>query len=136
MTALDFVAIYGHTDTAKLLLDRGANIDLADNDGKTALDFAAINGHLHIVTLLLDRGANINIADNGGKTALMMAVENDNIDTAQLLLDKAANINLANPDIAQERLNAELDIKQTHEHWTQRFAEATPTPNVPHHQIR
>jgi ankyrin repeat protein len=45
-------AANGHTETVKLLLDRGAAIDVRDNEGKTALVWAREKGHTEIVQLI------------------------------------------------------------------------------------
>ena len=43
------------------LLDRGADMNIKNNDGYTALMSAASKNNESIVTLLVDRGADINI---------------------------------------------------------------------------
>lgn len=80
-------------DAVELLLAKGADINLQNNEGKTALMFAAIRGDLHttsegppmtlphtisIVELLLHNFPNPDIRDNAGKTALDYAKENKN----------------------------------------------------------
>lgn len=57
----------------KLLLDRGASLDVADNRGRTALMIAAERDHPEIVTLLLDAGADAGLADRDGMTAGQLA---------------------------------------------------------------
>ena len=46
----------GHTATAALLLDRGADIGATVPYGKTSLHFAATEGHVATAALLLERG--------------------------------------------------------------------------------
>ena len=58
-----FAARNGYTDLVIKLLDMGAFIDEADNDGLTALDFATRNGHTDLVSWLLDQGAKVNERD-------------------------------------------------------------------------
>ncbi len=60
--------------TVKLLLARGAKIDLADDRGRTALMIAAGRGHGAIALVLLDAGADASLRDKQGKTALDLAV--------------------------------------------------------------
>jgi ankyrin repeat protein len=50
-TALIWSAKRGHTDTVRLLLQRGARRDLRDDRGRTALDWARIEGHTAVVAL-------------------------------------------------------------------------------------
>ena len=94
----------GHTATVRLLLDRGADIEDMDHNGKTALIVAAQRGHTATVRLLLDRGAEIEAKDNArphcpskGKTALWWTGRTFKCPAAQqksttfLLLDKGAH---------------------------------------------
>lgn len=67
------------------LINKGADINAKDNDGKTALIYAADKGHTEIATLLIDKGANVNAKSNGGKTALMLARAIGHEDIVQLL---------------------------------------------------
>ena len=53
------VAEIGLVDTARLLLDKGADVAAANNNGLTALKFASIKGHEGTARLLLERGADI-----------------------------------------------------------------------------
>lgn len=63
----------GHVDMVRLLLDRGANVELTDDLGATALMGAAATGNLEIVRLLLDRGADVNHDDWSDQTPLSEA---------------------------------------------------------------
>jgi ankyrin repeat protein len=53
----------GHTDAARFLLDRGADVDARGFFGATALHWAAINGHAETVGFLLDEGADPTLRD-------------------------------------------------------------------------
>src|SRR5579859_1834816 len=57
-TLLHWAAHHGHTELARALLDRGADIQCGDEEGETPLMMAAYAGHLDMVRLLLERGAN------------------------------------------------------------------------------
>jgi len=63
----------GDSNVIELLLDRGAEISVQDEDGGTALLMAAECGQKNIVELLLDRGARINAQNENGATALHLA---------------------------------------------------------------
>ena len=68
--ALCNAAAGGHTSTAQLLLERGANINPVRPRGQTPLSMAAAGGHIGTAQLLLDHGANINPVRRGGETPL------------------------------------------------------------------
>ena len=95
-TALHHAAQGGHTETAALLLDRGADIKAKDYTesgyGRTALQLAALWGHTETAALLLDRGADIEAKAYYGQTALHYAARGGKAETAALLLDRGADI--------------------------------------------
>ncbi|KAB8213383.1 ankyrin repeat-containing domain protein [Aspergillus novoparasiticus] len=55
--ALRAAAQGGHIDIAKLLLDKGADVNAAAYDGMTALQAASRGGNFVLINLLLERGA-------------------------------------------------------------------------------
>ena len=55
----------------KLLLDKGANINIRDVDGNTPIISACGYGSIDIAKLLLEHGANINDKNNEGYTPLI-----------------------------------------------------------------
>jgi ankyrin repeat protein len=91
-TALLYAARQGHLDVARLLVERGASLELADGNGQTALISAIVNtsiirvnrtgtsDHLRIAQLLLDAGANVNAQDWYGVTPLWAAVDVRNLE--------------------------------------------------------
>ena len=75
LTALMLSARQGTLESARVLLDRGASVDLVDPDNTTALVMAIVNGHYDVAALLAERGANPNIADTAGMAAVYAAVD-------------------------------------------------------------
>jgi ankyrin repeat protein len=61
---------YGHIEIVRLLVDKGAQIDLQGINGFTALIVACMNESTEIVKLLLEKGANADLRDKEGKMAL------------------------------------------------------------------
>lgn len=80
---------FSHTESAKILIDRGAKIDIQDKLGNTALMDAVHN--TEIAKILIDKGAKIDIQNVAGFTALMTAAAKYP-EVVKLLLDKGANI--------------------------------------------
>ena len=58
VTALGFAADKGHLDVVRLLVERGADLNLLDTFYKTRpIDWALGNGHLHVAQYLLEAGS-------------------------------------------------------------------------------
>jgi ankyrin repeat protein len=72
-TALITAAFGGHTDLVRFLLERGADPEIPNGQGRTALMLAADQGHADAVTLLLEKGARPERQDYMGQTALHIA---------------------------------------------------------------
>ena len=75
-----------------LLLHYGADVDGADNIGRTALIYAAEEGQETVTKLLLDYGADVAAAVINGRTALISAVAGGHETVTKLLLDHGADV--------------------------------------------
>ncbi len=112
----------GDIEIARLLLDKGANINVKDNDGDTPLTSVAANGNFELAKVLIDRGADLNA--QGNYTPLAAAILNGKIELVKLMIDKGANVNIngkmsgpinvaaskGNVDIAKLLVNKSADI--------------------------
>ena len=109
VTPLNAATFGNDTATARLLLDRGADIHTADTFiGLTPLINAAGNRNLDAVKLLLAKGANVNAVSKtqdlpriqtgtvefGGFTALLMAVPFGPPEVVKTLIDAGAKVNV------------------------------------------
>lgn len=92
-TALIFASGEGKSEAVKYLLEHGASIDDAADNGVTALITASDKGHLEVVNLLLSHGANANLKTEGGATALIPAIVGNHADVVETLLDCGADAN-------------------------------------------
>ena len=90
----------GCTETVRILIDAGANLNARSddgiNDGITALMAASGEGHTETARMLIDAGANVNAKDDKGWTALMFASRLGHTETARMLIDAGANVNAKN----------------------------------------
>lgn len=101
----NFIGQWGHTALmeantvakVKLLIDHGARIDVADEEGRTALMHAADRDDVEVVEALLRSGADvreINKQNENGETLLMRATAGGKVALVKLLLDHGADVNL------------------------------------------
>jgi hypothetical protein len=117
--------------TTKILLERGANVNIQSKTGETALMFAVKGGFLKKVLffpvigpykdaakLLIAKGADVNLQETNGKTALMHAAGALNntgndydsyTEMMEILIDKGAKVDMEDKD------------KNTALYWAQRY---------------
>ena len=82
----------GHTNTVKVLLERGANVEHQDKKGHTPILHAAVGGHTKCVELLIQYGADIEAQTDPTKdTSLSLACSMGCKDVVELLLSHKAN---------------------------------------------
>jgi ankyrin repeat protein len=84
-TALQAAAASGDNESARLLLDAGADMHIAQPGGGTVLHSAAMNGNTELVELLLGRGADAAVRRNDGRTPVDLAREQGHEEIAALL---------------------------------------------------
>ncbi|KAI9677233.1 MAG: hypothetical protein M1822_008182 [Bathelium mastoideum] len=84
----------GYAQISRLLLRRGADIDLAaDARSSNALQTACEQGHENIVKLLVKKGANVNVASGHYGDALQAACASGEEEIVKVLLQHDADIN-------------------------------------------
>jgi ankyrin repeat protein len=74
-TALQAAAASGDNESARLLIDAGADVNAAQPGGFTPLHAAAANGNRELVELLLERGADPGARVDDGRTPADLARE-------------------------------------------------------------
>jgi ankyrin repeat protein len=80
LTALTFASREGDLESARALLDGGANVNQATEYGWTPLLTAVNNRNYKLALFLLERGADPNLGNKGGWTPLYLATDNRNIE--------------------------------------------------------
>ena len=90
-TPLLFVARNGDLDTARVLIEAGADPNDIAAAGTSALVIAAHSGHGPLGVYLLEQGADPNLAE-AGYTALHAAVLRSQVELVEALLDHGADI--------------------------------------------
>ena len=97
-SALHNAALHGHVPVARLLLDNGWQLDLADDGGRTPLHNAALTGKVSILEFLTFRGAKINTQDIYEETPLHKAAKFGVPAAVRLLLGLGADRSLKNEE--------------------------------------
>ena len=92
-TPLMLAAITNHLELAKLLIERGADVN---KPGWTPLHYASTRGHREMMRLLLDNEAYIDSEAEDGTTPLMMAAYGAPALAVKLLLEEGADPTLVN----------------------------------------
>ncbi|MDQ7824928.1 MAG: ankyrin repeat domain-containing protein [Candidatus Eremiobacteraeota bacterium] len=91
LVALHHAACYGYMDIAKLLLDKGAPINVKEPaEWKTPLHFAVYKDLRDMVAFLISRGADVNAQTNEMITPLHISKSGA---IAEMLLEAGANVN-------------------------------------------
>jgi ankyrin repeat protein len=80
-------------EAVRLLLEKGANVNVKTTHGRVPLHAACCHGDLRIVKLLLDLGSDVKAIDMRGSTPLHASAENGFVYLSKMLLDRGANIN-------------------------------------------
>ncbi len=93
-TPLHLASLYGHPKVARLLLERGADVNRKADHGDTPLRFLSeADGNLKIAQMLLDHGADPNARSISGWNTLHAAFRKGHRGLAQLLLKRGADPN-------------------------------------------
>eukprot|EP00750_Incisomonas_marina_P029907 INCI7241.6.p2 GENE.INCI7241.6~~INCI7241.6.p2 ORF type:complete len:206 (+),score=44.98 INCI7241.6:267-884(+) len=72
-TPLAVASLQGSFKMVRLLVERGADVNRKDKDGRTPLMLASIDGHKNIIEHLIANNADLNLQELKGNTALQMA---------------------------------------------------------------
>jgi ankyrin repeat protein len=95
VTALTIAAFCGYLEVAELLLEAGADPDLAGGHGRTPLMEAAGRGYPEVLRLLLAKGASLDTATSqSGATAFFLACFNNQPECAEALARAGCNVSI------------------------------------------
>ena len=88
----------GSVDRLKELLAEGADVNEADEEGRTALHWSAGYSEIECMKALIEAKCDINAVDENANTALSYAAGYGNEDAVKLLLDNEADVSLKNAE--------------------------------------
>ena len=96
-TALHWAAYLDDIEVASLLVDAGADAEVANDLGVTPLALACANANPAMVTLLLQAGGDPTAAVQTGETVLMGCVRTGNPDAVRALVVAGSDVNAREP---------------------------------------
>lgn len=95
-------------EMTRVLLEHGADPQIANDMGQIPLAGAAFKGNAEMVRLLIEHGADVNARMPDGKTALMFAAMFNRLEIIDLLLEKGADASLKSMDGATAETMAQM----------------------------
>merc|ERR1719367_407461 len=123
------------------LIESQADVNIADENGKTALHWAASVNNVEAVNVLLKNNANRDAQDNKDETPLFLAAREGSYQAARALLDHGANRDIADHmdrlpmHVAQERMHQDIvTLLEQHIPPAPQHMAATSAAILPHHQ--
>ena len=77
-----------------LLLDHGADVNIARADGNSPLHLAVSNGFFDIAKRLVEKGSDVNLQNKEGRTPLFFGLKNKHEQLIKLLIENEADVNI------------------------------------------
>src|SRR5829696_3891150 len=100
-TPLMFGVLYGDVAMVRTLIERGADVNLADDSGATPLMWALTD--LEKTRLLIEKGADVNVRSADGRTPVLIASGMmGGTEVVRALLDAGANVKVKAPSLVGE----------------------------------
>ena len=96
-TPLFLACACGKSKIARLLLEKGADLNIENEENKSPL-YVAASSTTSLVKLLIDNGAKIDTKNCYKKTPLHVAVYNDKIKIVKYLVSLKVDLNASNDD--------------------------------------
>lgn len=94
---LHFAAMDGAVRATEYLLDRGADMQLADSSGSCPIHLAAENGHKDVVEILVRRGMDPGLPNSSKLDPLHLAAQKGHLATVRFLLYLTVDSNVLGP---------------------------------------
>jgi ankyrin repeat protein len=109
-SALHVAAKQNYLGVCKILLSKGANVNVTSGDGSTPLMFACQHpdGFELVQLLLRDYSANIHLTDGAGNTALAYAVRGGSLRIVDALVTAGIDVNVVNNQKVSPMMHAAL----------------------------
>jgi ankyrin repeat protein len=110
LTPLLFAARQGSLESARVLVEAGADVNVTDPAGISALLSAIINGHYDVAGFLLEKGTDPDLADTDGRTALFAAVDMNTMPVSNVPMPKVIGNRLTSLDLIDRLLSRGANV--------------------------
>ncbi|MBP7710152.1 MAG: ankyrin repeat domain-containing protein [Rickettsiales bacterium] len=114
-TALHIAAREKKLEIAKILVENGADVNAADNEGWTPLMRASLAGDAEFVNLLLDKGADASAFNSANESAISHATSSDCAACLSAMFEKFNFIKAMDSDSLQQQINDSYVVARNHE---------------------
>jgi ankyrin repeat protein len=91
-TLLHIASRYCQVEVTRLLVERGADINIRNARTATALHYAARSDSVEIINILLDKGMSVDLADEDDRTPLHYAARYGNVEATKALVERGASL--------------------------------------------
>ena len=118
-SALMLASYHGNIEIVKMLLEKGAKVNIQNEKKVSALILAADQGNVEVLKQLLEIGADVNLKGEGGSTALLSALlpkqhfvsQQTKVEMVKLLLNHDADVKVR--DGLHTALSCAIAMKST-----------------------
>ena len=117
VTPLKLSADSNNFMAVNLLLDHGADANIATADGDSPLHSAVNKGFFYITKLLIKNGSNVNLQNKEGRTPLFLGVKNKHEQLIKLLIENEADVTIGYKQNSTERFNLVREKKRGRAAW-------------------
>ena len=109
-TPLHFASQYGHFDMVKILIERGAEVNVENNNGETPLHYASAYGQENVAEFLISNGAELEYRSwRHGDTPAHAAAIGGHVEMVSFLDQKGARLDVLN-DFGETPLHYAADF--------------------------
>ena len=98
VTPLHLASERGHVTTARMLIERGADLSAKNNVWQTPLHLASQAGQVEVARMLIERGADPSAQNQDGETPLHRSSQVGQVEFARMLIECGADPSAQNKD--------------------------------------
>ena len=97
-TPLHLALLYGHMETARTLIEHGADVSAPNKGGCTLLHLASRRGRAESIRMLIEHGADGSAQNKEGQTPLHLALQWGQIEVTLMLIEYSADVSAQDKD--------------------------------------